>query len=78
MGEDKINFRIERDIVHLSKEEKKKYLFLNQVKTLDMFFERNAITKQQYEQSYNGLISKMRITEEELQDMAKNKSLASS
>lgn len=32
------------------------------------FRERNAISKEQYETSYNGLISKMGITEKELHD----------
>ena len=37
-----------------------------QINTLNAFRERNAISKGQYDISYNGLISKMGITEKEL------------
>ena len=55
-------------IVNFSENEKRKYLFLKQVNTLNAFRERNAISKEQYEISYYGLISKMKITDEELQE----------
>ena len=51
----------------LSAEDKRKYLFLKQINTLNAFRKRNAISKEQYDISYNGLISKMGITEEEMQ-----------
>ena len=49
----------------LSESEKRKYLFLKQINTLNAFRERNAISKEQYDISYNGLISKMGITEKD-------------
>jgi len=44
---------------NLTLEEKKKQLFLNQKKTLDLFLERNAISKAQYDKSLRDLIEKM-------------------
>ena len=49
-------------------EKKRKYLFLKQIATLTSFKERNAISREQYDIGYQGLISKMEITEEELRD----------
>ena len=49
-------------------EEKRKYLFLKQIATLKAFRDRNAISKEQYDISYNGLVTKMGITEQELQE----------
>ena len=43
----------------LSSEDKKKQLFLNQKHTLDLFRERNAISKAQYDKSLHDLIQKM-------------------
>lgn len=43
----------------MSSEEKKKQLFLNQKRTLDLFLERNAISKAQYDKSLGDLIEKM-------------------
>ena len=57
---------VERSQLELSESEKRKYLFLKQINTLNAFRERNAISKEQYDISYNGLISKMGITEKEL------------
>ena len=54
--------------LNLSENEKRKYLFLKQIATLNSFKERNAISKEQYDISYSGLVSKMEITEEELHD----------
>ena len=59
---------IEQSPLELSENEKRKYLFLKQINTLNAFRERNAISKEQYEISYNGLITKMEITEKELQE----------
>lgn len=49
---------VERSPLELSESEKRKYLFLKQINTLNAFRERNAISKEQYDISYNGLISK--------------------
>jgi len=46
----------------LSADEKKQQLFLRQKETLDLFLERNAITKAQYDKSLGDLIVKMGIT----------------
>ena len=43
----------------MTPEEKKKQLFLNQKRTLDLFLERNAISKAQYDKSLGDLIDKM-------------------
>ena len=59
---------IERSPLELSESEKWKYLFLKQINTLNAFRERNAISKEQYEISYNGLITKMEITDKELKE----------
>lgn len=44
---------------HMTPGEKKKQLFLKQKNTLDMFLERNAISKAQYDKSLGDLIQKM-------------------
>ena len=44
---------------NLNPEEKKKQLFLKQKKTLDLFLERNAISKAQYDKSLGDLVEKM-------------------
>ena len=49
-------------------DERRKYLFLKQIATLKAFRERNVISKEQYDISYNGLVTKMNITEQELQE----------
>ena len=43
----------------LTPEENKKQLFLKQKNTLDLFLERNAISKAQYDKSLGDLIDKM-------------------
>ena len=43
----------------MTPEEKKKQLFLRQKHTLDLFLERNAISKAQYDKSLGDLIEKM-------------------
>ena len=45
----------------LTLDEKKKQLFLEQKKTLELFLERKAISKAQYDKSLGDLISKMGI-----------------
>ena len=47
----------------LSLEEKKRQLFLNQKKTLDLFLERRAISQAQYEKSLGDLREKMGFLE---------------
>ena len=47
---------------NMSQEEKKQELFIRQKHTLDLFLERNAISKEQYEKSLGDLIAKMGIT----------------
>lgn len=47
----------------LSPEEKKKQLFLNQKQTLDLFLERKAISKAQYDKSLGDLREKMGFPE---------------
>lgn len=59
---------VERSPIELSENEKRKYLFLKQINTLNAFKERNAISKEQYDISYNGLVSKMGITDKELKE----------
>ena len=48
----------------LSPEEKKRQLFLEQKHTLELFLERNAISKAQYDKSLGDMITKMGITQE--------------
>ena len=50
----------------LDDKEKRKYLFLRQVEMLDGFLANGAINKAQYDFSYNGLVTKMNISDEEL------------
>ena len=59
---------VERSPLELSDADKRKYLFLKQINTLNAFRERNAISEEQYDISYNGLITKMEITDKELQE----------
>lgn len=47
----------------LSLEEKKRQLFLNQKKTLDLFLERKAISQAQYDKSLGDLREKMGFLE---------------
>ena len=51
----------DKDYSELSPEEKKLDLFLRQKRTLDLFLERNAISKAQYDKSLGDLIEKMQI-----------------
>ena len=46
-------------------ENRKKELFRNQKHTLDLFLERGAISREQYNKSLGDLITKMGIPEEE-------------
>ena len=61
-------YETEQIPLNFSEDEKRKYLFLKQMNTLNSFRERNAISKEQYDISYNGLVSKMGITDEELKE----------
>ncbi len=49
-------------------EEKNRLLFLRQKRLLDMFLERNAISKDQYEKSLTDLTLKMRVCIEAIKD----------
>ena len=48
-----------KDYTSLTPEEKKIDLFLRQKRTLDLFLERNAISRAQYDKSLGDLIEKM-------------------
>lgn len=48
----------------LSPEEKKRELFFKQKRTLDLFLERNAISKEQYDKSLGDLQEKMGMQNE--------------
>ena len=48
---------------NMTPEEKKKELFFRQKKTLDLFLERNAISKAQYDKSLSDLAKKMGMRE---------------
>lgn len=52
--------------------EQKKELFLKQVKTMKTLLEHGAISREQYDFSYNGLVAKMGITEKELSEWTNN------
>lgn len=54
-------------------DDKRKFLFLKQVKTLNTLKEHGAISPEQYETSYNGLVTKMGITEKELSEWGAKK-----
>ena len=47
----------------LTLEEKRVDLFLRQKRTLDLFLERNAISKAQYDKSLDDLIEKMGMSD---------------
>ena len=53
-------------------DEQKKFLFLKQVHTLDTLKEHGAISAEQYDISYNGLVTKMNISEKELAEWLKD------
>ncbi len=55
------DYGIEKDYCVMSKEEKMRDLFNRQKQMLDMFLERNAISKAEYDKSLNGLKEKMGI-----------------
>ena len=52
---------MDKDYSSLTPEEKKLDLFLRQKRTLDLFLERNAVSKAQYDKSLGDLIEKMGI-----------------
>lgn len=47
----------------MSSEEKKVQLYLNQKRILELFLERNAISKEQYNKSLEDMTVKMRMEE---------------
>lgn len=56
---------VQKEWESLSLEEKNKLLFLQQKQTLDLFLERKAIDKRQYDKSLGDLRDKMGIHEKE-------------
>ena len=54
---------MKKDYSELTPEEKRIDLFLRQKHTLDLFFKRNAISKEQYEKSLGDLTKKMGMQE---------------
>lgn len=54
-----MNFVDDSEWPQLSLEEKRRQLYLRQVKTLNDFLERGAISKEQYEKSFGDLTEKM-------------------
>ena len=58
-----IGNKTEENWAALTPEEKKIQLFLNQKQTLDMFLERGAISKAQYDKSLGDLREKMGVKE---------------
>ena len=65
-GDLKFGREVEQNLRLLSADEKRKYLFQKQVATLNSFRERNAISREQYDISYSGLVSQMGLTEQEV------------
>ncbi len=53
--------------------EQKKYLFLKQVHTIKTLKEHGAISAEQFDISYNGLVSKMHVTQQELKEWTDEK-----
>ena len=62
--------QIRTDWEALTPEEKKKQLFLKQKNTLDLFLERNAISKAQYDKSLGDLVDKKAVDDELLNEKA--------
>ena len=56
----------------LTLEEKRVDLFLRQKRTLDLFLERNAISKAQYDKSLGDLIEKMGIKDTEVSRLSED------
>ncbi|MBR4766976.1 MAG: hypothetical protein IK085_09475 [Clostridia bacterium] len=56
----------------LTLEEKRVDLFLRQKRTLDLFLERNAISKAQYDKSLGDLIEKMGIKDTAVSRLSEN------
>ena len=53
-------------------DEQKRYLFLKQVRTLKTLKAHGAISDRQYDISYNGLVTKMGVTQSELDEWEEN------
>ncbi|MCR5523485.1 MAG: hypothetical protein K6F64_07600 [Clostridia bacterium] len=64
---------MDKDYSSLTPEEKKLDLFLRQKRTLDLFLERNAISKAQYDKSLGDLIEKMGINESAVSQLSEDK-----
>lgn len=57
----------------ITADDKKKYLFLKQLETLDSFLKNGAISRAQYDFSYNGLVTKMNISDAEIAEWLSSK-----
>ena len=55
------DWKTSETVLPLSREEKKEELFRNQKHTLDLFLERGAISRAQYDKSLGDLVLKMGI-----------------
>ena len=58
-----MKYNLEGEFHSLSDDQKRIKLYLNQKHLLELFFERNAISKAQYEKSLNDLTTKMHMEE---------------
>ena len=67
-----MNFDDDSNWNQLSPEQKRRQLYLHQVKTLNDFLERNAITRAEYEKTLGDLTMKMGM-EQLLQSLSANK-----
>ena len=56
-------YNLEGEFQSLSDDQKRIKLYLNQKHLLELFLERNAISKAQYEKSLNDLTAKMHMEE---------------
>lgn len=62
------------NLQHISQErERKKRLFLMQKSTLDTFLQNGALTREQYMFSYEGLVTKMNVSAEDLAEWGVSK-----
>lgn len=64
---------MQKEYNELTPEEKKIDLFLRQKRTLDLFLERNAISRAQYDKSLGDLIEKMGIKDTAVNRLSEDK-----
>ena len=65
MNDEQAGVADNKTVEPVNREEKKRELFRNQKRTLDLFLERGAISRAQYDKSLGDLILKMGIHTEE-------------